>query len=405
MSQTKNSWIVMTDGTNIFDSEFRAGALSMAHELGLNHIRLASENAILEILINSKLLKSGNAGIICHVKELSMLKTIKKYKIPCILLGEESAESWRETIGGPVTICSVDNEGIGQMAADYLHEHQRFKTYVYADATAEAHWQWWTRRRYESFVNTLKEHGVQDEVRRISILNTAPDEDSQRFLKQIADLPKPIAIFACNDRVAREVVSFCEIGGLHVPDDVAILGVDDERPICETSPTTISSIKIEHHRLGRTAMTLMQRMLQGGVRRDRTILCPPVRVIERDSTRRLAPDDRFVGRAVEFIRTARPDILNVAAVVAACGASRSYLEKRFKAETGRTILDAIHDRLMRDVRKTLLDTDKPVAIIAQEMGFTTSSGLCSLFKRKFGISMSEFRAQRRLKHATEGDGQ
>jgi LacI family transcriptional regulator len=82
------------------------------------------------------------------------------------------------------------------------------------------------------------------------------------------------------------------------------------------------------------------------------------------------------------------------AVVKACGASRSYLEKRFRAETGRTILDAIHRRTMEDVKHLLLDTDKSVAVIAQETGFPSASGLCSMFRRLTGQSTSEFRATR-----------
>ena len=109
--------------------------------------------------------------------------------------------------------------------------------------------------------------------------------------------------------------------------------------------------------------------------------------------------DRFVARAVDFIAAARISQLNAKAVIAASGASRSYLTKRFRAETGRSILEAIHLRMMKDVKRELLETEKSVAQIAGEMGFTSSSGLCSVFRRLNGISMSEFRNAQRLNRA------
>ena len=348
----KDVWFILPDGTNIFDSEFRAGALSVARELALPKVRLSNETLLLK---KFSIEKSGKN---------SAMKAFGKSGIPLVLLGEEAVEDWRKAFGGPITVCSVDNESIGQMAADYLHEQGRFASYIYADGSSDQFYQWWTSRRYESFVDTLREHGYTGEVLRVPVLNSSAHTDAEHFLKAMEKIPRPIAVFACNDRAAREIVSFCHLANLHIPDDVAVLGVDDEKDLCESCPVPLSSIKIEHYRLGRTAMHLILRMLEGGPRRDKVILCPPVRVIERASTKRSTPSDKFVASAVNFIRTARLDTLDVMAVVKACGASRSYLEKRFRAETGRTILDAIHRRTLEDVKHLLLDTDKSVAVIA-----------------------------------------
>lgn len=390
----KDVWFVLPDGTNIFDSEFRAGALSVARELALPKVRLSNESLLQRKFGIESSGKDRAMAVIGHVRKPALLKAFGKSGVPLVLLGEEAVDDWRKAFGGPITVCSVDNESVAQMAADYLFEQGRFESYIYADGASDQFYQWWTSRRYESFVDTLREHGYAGQVPRVPVLNSSAHADAENFIKATEKLPRPIAVFACNDRAAREIVSFCHVANMHIPDDVAILGVDNETDICESSPVPISSIKIEHYRLGRTAMHLILRMLEGGPRRDKVILCPPVRVIERASTKRIAPSDKFVANAVNFIRTARLDTLDVSSVVKACGASRSYLEKRFRAETGRTILDAIHRRTLEDVKQLLLDTDKSVAFIAQETGFPSASGLCSMFRRLTGQSTTEFRATR-----------
>ena len=366
----RSKWVVITAGTNIFDAEFRAGALELAHEHGFHNIRLRIDGEILKRdYLKSELFRSGNGGIICHPTDVSMIRYAAKAGTPMILLGEWAVEEWRKATGGHVAICSVDNEGIGQLAADYLYGQHRFKSFVFADYTDDTLWNWWSTRRYKSFAT---------------------------FIEDIKDLPRPIAVFACNDIVAKDVVDFLELASVRIPSEVAVLGVDDQREICETAAVKLSSIRVEHKRLGRTAMTLMLRMLQGGEHHDKTILCPAVRVIERESTRRLAPSNPRVAAALDFIRATDPRKLSAENVSAASNSSHSYLSKSFKRETGMTIMDAIHEKILDETKRLLTETDIPVAAIAEEMGFNNPSGLYALFKRKTGSTMSEFRKNRPL---------
>ncbi|MGN0854286.1 MAG: substrate-binding domain-containing protein [Kiritimatiellia bacterium] len=392
----KKAWILLTDGTNVFDSEVRSGIMQLAQELGFRRIRLVSEDELAAHYLNSSLFRKGLVGIVSHVRLPSIQNAIRKYRIPAVLLGEESVAEWRKAIGGPVTVCSVDNRGIGQLAADYLFEQGRFATYAFADIGFSRHTDWWSNPRYEAYRDTLAEHGYRHEVPRVSVLVDAPDVNEQAFLKFIRPLARPVAFFCCNDRAARDVINFCAAARLHVPEDVAVLGVDNEEEICTRAPTEISSIKVEHVRLGRTAFRTLVHQLEGEPPRDKIILCPPIRVIERASTRHLTVTNRYVAKAIDFIATAHPATLNANSVIAASGVSRSYLAQRFRAETGRTILDAIHIRVMKDVKRELLETEKPVAQIAEELGFSSVSCLCTVFRRLNGLSMSAFRATRRL---------
>lgn len=130
----KNVWILITDGTNVFDTEVRTGAMQLAKELGFSHIRLVNQEELEAHYLDSRLFMSGRVGVISHVRLPSILKAIRRHRVPAVLLGEESVSEWRKAIGGPVTVCSVDNRGIGQMAADYLFEQRRFASFVFAES-------------------------------------------------------------------------------------------------------------------------------------------------------------------------------------------------------------------------------------------------------------------------------
>lgn len=392
----KKAWILVTNGCNRFDSEVRSGAMQLAKELGFARIRLINEEELEAHYLKSKLFQQGLVGILSHVRLPSIQKAIRQHRIPVVLLGEESVAEWRRAIGGPITVCSVDNRSIGQMAADYLFEQKRFATYAFADVGASEDVVWWWNPRYDAYRDTLEEHGYHGAVPRVSVLVDSPEVNERNFIKFIHRLAKPVAIFCCNDRAAREVINFCEAARLHVPEDVAVLGVDDEEEICLSAPTGISSIKVEHVRLGRAAFRTLVHQLEGEPPRDKLILCPPIRVVERDSTRRATTTNRFVARAVEFIAASRPTALSMQSVIDASGASRSYLTKHFRAETGRTILEAINTRLMKEVKRELLETEKPIAQIAEEMGFASISGFGAVFRRFNDISPSGFRAMKRL---------
>ena len=143
-----------------------------------------------------------------------------------------------------------------------------------------------------------------------------------RFASFAAPLPKPLAIFGCNDLAARHAALCCAELGLRIPDDVAILGADDDPALCETAPVAISSVALETVRLGRRAMALAEQMLRGERPETTTVLCPPSHVAERASTSAAPLEDLFVGRAVDFISANADRAVSVVEVAAACGTSR-----------------------------------------------------------------------------------
>lgn len=389
-----DAWVVLPSGTNAFDTAIRQGAAEYALEHDFNRLRLADETALLTLLHTTTAFRDRAIALIAHIRAPELLKAVRRHRIPSILLGEEDVAHWRKQLGGSCTVCSIDNESIGVFAANYLAGLKRFRSYVYADGADDEIWRWWCQRRFDGFANTLRENHQPEPVR-CSFLNRTPLDDVQAFVSLIKTLPGPVAVFACNDQVAREVMTACQLAKIPVPDEVAILGVDDDDSLCKTAPIPLSSIRADQVRLGRLAMAIILRKMEGFDDRNRTILCPPLRIVERTSTRISHASDSAVERARAFIASAKPRTITINQVIAASGASRNYLLRHFRRETGQTVLKAIQSRALDAVRTQLLDTDLTNTVIANKNGFSSLAMLCTLFHRRFGMTMKEYRRRHR----------
>lgn len=390
-----NAWVVLPSGTNAFDTAIRHGALEYAFEHGFNRIRLADEAGIRTMLRTTPAFRERTLALIAHLRTPELLKAVHRYRIPSILLGEENVSRWRKQLGGSCTVCSIDNESIGTLAADYLVRLGRYRSYVYADGSNDKSWRWWCQRRFDGFAKTLRELHQPAPVR-CGFLNRPPLEDMRTFERLVKILPGPVAVFACNDQVAREVMTACRIAKIPVPDEVGILGADDDDSLCKTAPIPLSTVRADQVRLGRLAMALLLRRMNGFDERNRTILCPPLRIVERTSTHVFRASDPAVERARAFIASATPHAITVDQVVSASGAPKNYILKQFRRETGLTILKAIQSRALDAVRTQLLDTDLTNTAIANRNGFSSVAVLCMLFRRRFGMTMKTYRRQHRL---------
>ena len=289
-------------------------------------------------------------------------------------------------------VCGTDDAAIGRMAADYFMEQRRYASYAYVDGSGWTRGEGWSQARRKSFQAELTAHGapfagefcLRDD-------NSDPERMIASFAETVAPLPRPLAIFACNDAAARDVCMCCDILGLRMPDDIAILGTDNDAAYCETAAISLSSIAPETTRLGRNAMNLVARMLRGEDPGCSEVDCPPSHIVERHSTSAAPLEDLFVGKAVDYISVHAGSAITVAQVAKACGTSRRYLERRFKALTGRTILEAIHAKRLAAVQELLRNPALSITEIAFETGFNNVSGLCELFRRTYGVSMGEWR--------------
>ena len=388
----KDAWIFLVCGENERERRFAEGALREACERGIRRVEvMGHEGDLGDILVNADFRRCP-FSVVGYVHDGDILRGLERRAVPCVLFGKaDGAAQRRDRV-----VCATDNRAIGRMAADYFAGQRRYAAAAYVMMAAWREREGWARERRDAFEAALRGHGIAYAgAHALHVETYSPIRMRDRFASFAAPLPKPLAIFGCNDLAARHAALCCAELGLRIPDDVAILGADDDPALCETAPVAISSVALETVRLGRRAMALAEQMLRGERPETTTVLCPPSHVAERASTSAAPLADLFVGKAVDFISAHAREPIGVADVVAACGTSRRFLEKRVKSLTGRTILETIHEKRLGAVVEMLRDTDVALAAISDRLGFSTPSSLGSQFRRRFGRSMREYRAELR----------
>ena len=207
----------------------------------------------------------------------------------------------------------------------------------------------------------------------------------------LLSLPKPIGILACNDIRALQLINACRKAALHIPDQVAVLGVDNDEVLCSLSRPTLSSIEQDTDRLGSLAASLIDRMLKG----EKVPLyheVPPKGIVERTSTDVVVSENPIVVRASRMIRNQVALGLSVKEICSALSVSRSALDEHFRESLGRTVSDVVHSIRLKLSRSLLLSTELSVDEIAERAGFSSATHLGRFFKRETGMSPSEFRA-------------
>jgi len=221
------------------------------------------------------------------------------------------------------------------------------------------------------------------------------EQDLPRWL---AALPKPIGVMACNDVRGQQVLTACRDANLAVPDEVAVIGVDNDEVLCELADPPLSSVIPDTFRIGQEAATLVDRMLAGRAPPKKTIFIPPLGVAARRSTDVLALDDRLLAAAVRLIRDEACSGLRVEDISAALPMSRSSLERKFRAVFGRSPHDEIlHVRVNR-AKQLLADTEMKLAQIAALAGFEHDEYLSVVFKRETGETPGSYRRRLRTPH-------
>ncbi|MHB1556363.1 MAG: XylR family transcriptional regulator [Isosphaeraceae bacterium] len=216
----------------------------------------------------------------------------------------------------------------------------------------------------------------------------------------LAGLPRPAGVLASHDIQGVQLSEVCHRAGLRVPDDIALLGVDNDDLLCQMARPPISSVALPGERIGFEAARMLEGLMsrQGRHRaQPRTLLLPSPGVVTRPSSDILAIDDEDVAAAVRFIRTNAHMPIGVAAVLDAVAASRRSLERRFVKALGRGVAEEIRRVRLERARALLADTELPIAQIAGHSGFSEAKHLSTVFRRETGLTPTEYRHQSRAR--------
>jgi len=200
---------------------------------------------------------------------------------------------------------------------------------------------------------------------------------------------------AANDHRARQVLEACRVSGLRVPEDVAVIGVDNDELLCQLSTPLLTSIEQGAKRIGYEAAALLDRMMDGKKPRQTRFVIDPVAVVPRRSTEFLAIQEPNVAKAMAFVREHACDGIKVRNVVDAVSMSRAGLETRFKAVLGHSIHKVIRNVQLDRVRRMIHDTDLPLKEVAATTGFKTVQHMSAAFSMRFGSPPGEYRRKNR----------
>jgi LacI family transcriptional regulator len=286
-----------------------------------------------------------------------------------------------------VPYVETDDVAIARLAADHFIE----RDFRHLAFLGDDRFRWSVNRR-DAFVAAARDRSVAVyEPRGRRRDGNVEDEAIETWL---LSLPKPVGLFACYDICGRQAVEACRRAGLAVPDEVAVLGVDDDAVLCGLSNPPLSSVIPDAIGAGRLAAELLDALIRGERLDREEWLLPPVGIATRQSTDVLAIDDELVVAAVRHIREHACAGIKVADVVRALGGSRRVLESRFLRRVGHTPHEEIARVQFRRVEQLLAETDLPLATIAARAGFRHPEYMTVAFTRRHGMSPSRWRRGR-----------
>ena len=211
----------------------------------------------------------------------------------------------------------------------------------------------------------------------------------------MASLPKPIGILACTDQLAFWLLDACRRAGVAVPEEVAVVGVENDETLCTMSRPQLSSVAYDGERVGYEAAALLDRLMRGEQPPPEPVLLPPKGLVVRQSSDIMAIEEPEIVAAVCYIREHACHGINVADVVEHVGLSRTLLERRMRKAIGRTPGEEIVRLRFSRVQQLLADTGLSLAAIADRCGFEHSQYMAEAFKKHFGLTPGAYRTSRR----------
>ena len=285
---------------------------------------------------------------------------------------------------------TTDNEAIGRLAAEHLLECGFSRLAFYGHRRTRLYE--WSQRRCEAFQERARAAGVPCHVH----LDHRSDAHNWARLQQelsawLASLEKPIGLMACTDIRARQVLEACRTIGARVPDDVAVLGVDNDEMMCEFTAPPLSSIEQGSRRIGYEAAAMLDRLMAGKRPAKLAHVIPPECLIVRQSTNVLACDDADLALALRFVREHACDPIRVADVLDTVRVSRSTLEKKFQAALGRTVHAEIQHVQVERAKDLLVRTNLLIKQVARRSGFKYVQYMTEVFRQHVGQSPAKYR--------------
>lgn len=317
-------------------------------------------------------------GIIARIENDRIAEIVASLNVPIVDVSASHALPnipWVET----------HDESIAQLAVDHFLE-RGFKNFAFCGDSRFA----WSRYRCDGMKRLLAKSGFECHT-----FSDDPDKGSDdnevELARWLTNLPKPVGVLACYDIRGRQLIEICRRHSIAVPEQVAVLGVDNDDLVCTLSETPLSSIVPNSRGAGYLAASLLAKMMEGGSVDTTAHLLKPLGIVTRQSTDSLAIDDPEVIRAAQFIREHACSGIKVEDILRVVPLTRRVLENRFKKYLGHSPHDAIQQIRLQRAEELLRESELPLATIADRAGFIHCEYFSVAFKRWKGVSPSVYR--------------
>lgn len=311
-------------------------------------------------------------------------REIIKLGLPTIAIANEP------NIPGVVNVVAK-NDRIGRMAAGHLLD-RGLRNFAYCGFDDI----FWSLERSESFADAIAKAGFKTH------LYKQPRSRSKQLWKTeqlvmadwLKSLPKPVGLMACNDDRGQQVIDACKLAGLNMPDDVAIIAVDNDELVCGLTDPTLSSVNLNFERAGYESAELLDKIMDGQVKTtDHQITVHSTHVVTRQSTDILAIDDPVVSTALRFIRQNAKKDIQISDVAEVVATSRRTLQQRFRSLLHRSLHDEIMRTRVELVAQLLVETNLSVSEIGARLDYASPEHISRSFKRIKGLTPRAYREQ------------
>ncbi len=290
---------------------------------------------------------------------------------------------------GIASVC-LDEEAIAALAAEHLlaRGFRSVSTFRYNDAPFAV-------LREQAFIEHVRAAGAKviPGWGHADCTYTRWGEDPKAMVAWVRSLPKPCGVFTCTDSWGHTVTRYAREAGLRIPEDIALVGVDNDVLACELVSPPLSSVMIPWMEVGRNAAMLVRLALGHQPIAGKRVQISPIDVVARRSSDVLAVGDELVAAAVAWIRQHAEQRLTVTMVAHAVGCGRQKLERRFRRALDRTIQREIQRAHVEKAKHWLRTTDFNVDEVAKRSGFTSASLLNRALKLELGITPGAYRRQ------------
>jgi LacI family transcriptional regulator, galactose operon repressor len=322
-------------------------------------------------------------GAIAMIETERQARLAKSWGFPVVNVADTLCDS-----GLPLV--TNDNRKMGQLAAMHFKERglRHFAFYGLEDM-------WYSHERCAGFREVIETDGSACSVFQSPSSFRATwisQWQSNELDKWLLGLPRPCGLIATHDFRAWAVIESCRRLGIVVPDEIAVVGVDDNPVICNSCNPPLTSVRPSSHQVGYRAAELLNKLMERPSAKSHCSFVAPAGITERESTNTIAVDDPIVRKAINYIHSNFQSAINVADVARSLGVSRRWLSSLFHEQLGKTPHDYMVDIRVKRAKDLLAQSPPlPLKDVARRCGFASADRLNKVFTRATGSSPRSFR--------------